>query len=200
MSYFGLACVACPPQASGSVTFAGMDPDLESEEQWPPSPGLKKACLMYDDDIPLVCEEFTINELGTGIASSSTVETLELSYEVNETISVDFTVPVAIQNTWIGVYNSSDANNTMSSIPEPLAWVYAACNNVAGDQTENNDCAATASSGTVEIDGRFDADRWTTGWPLLPDTYRVCLSFYNNDPYEEFICSEDTFDITVVSS
>ena len=190
----------CPPQSSGSVTFAATDPDLESSEQWPPSPGARKVCLMYDDYVPIICENFVIKELPTGTITSSTVATSKSSYEYSETISVTFSVPVAIQNSWIGVYKAEDADNTMASIPEPLGWVHTACNNVAGDQSENNDCAATATSGTVDIDGRFDSARWEEYWPFSEGAYRVCLSFYNNWPYEKFVCSEDTFSIIPMAS
>lgn len=149
---------------------------------------------MFDDYFTLKCENLTIKQLPASNATSlSTVSPIMSSYNVGETIGATFYASVAIQNSWIGVYRVSDADNSMNVIPEPLAWIYTACNNVAGDQNENNDCAARKTSGLVHIDGRFGSDRWLGNWPLPIDTYHVCLSFYDNEPFEKFVCSEGTF-------
>jgi len=187
----------CPAQSAGSVTFAATDPNLAYDEQWPPSPGARKVCLMYDDYEPIICENFIIKELPAGTTSSSTITTSKSSYDYSETISATFSVPVAIPNSWIGVYMAEDADNTMAAIPEPLGWLYAACNNVAGDQSETKNCAATATSGTVDIDGRFGPSPryWKGSWPFGGGTYRVCLSFYWNTPNTKFVCSDNTFSI-----
>ena len=85
---------------------------------------------------------------------------------------------------------------TLQSTCGKLAWLYSACNNVAGDQIENNDCANTTDYGLVQFNGRFNSDRRVAYWPLPPDTYVACFSFDNNHLYEQFFCDEYlTFDV-----
>eukprot|EP00551_Chaetoceros_affinis_P006430 CAMPEP_0203683696 /NCGR_PEP_ID=MMETSP0090-20130426/47657_1 /ASSEMBLY_ACC=CAM_ASM_001088 /TAXON_ID=426623 /ORGANISM="Chaetoceros affinis, Strain CCMP159" /LENGTH=535 /DNA_ID=CAMNT_0050552851 /DNA_START=140 /DNA_END=1748 /DNA_ORIENTATION=+ len=202
---YGLGPTICPPQSSGSVTFAAPDPSVEYYAEWALNPGYYTVCLMeYSDSAPIftaiVCKNFLIKKLRGGTLSSSVVASSQSSYAYDESISVSFSVPIATQNAWIGVYRSDEADNSMRAIPEPMGWVYTACNNVAGDQSETNDCAATATSGTVDIDGRFGSAGWQEYWPFPDGTYRVCLSYYNNEPYKKFVCSEDTFAINAPPS
>mmetsp|Transcript_18434 Transcript_18434/g.23203 ORF Transcript_18434/g.23203 Transcript_18434/m.23203 type:complete len:495 (+) Transcript_18434:156-1640(+) len=203
---YALGPPICPPQSSGSVTFAAPDPSVENYAEWALNPGYYTVCLVefgsYTAPIftALVCKNFLIKKLRGGTLSSSVVASSQSSYAYDESISVSFSVPIATQNAWIGVYRSDEADNSMRAIPEPMGWVYTACNNVAGDQSETNDCAATATSGTVDIDGRFGSAEWDESWPFPDGTYRVCLSYYNNEPYKKFVCSEDTFAINAPPS
>eukprot|EP00551_Chaetoceros_affinis_P003811 CAMPEP_0203661302 /NCGR_PEP_ID=MMETSP0088-20131115/59540_1 /ASSEMBLY_ACC=CAM_ASM_001087 /TAXON_ID=426623 /ORGANISM="Chaetoceros affinis, Strain CCMP159" /LENGTH=479 /DNA_ID=CAMNT_0050523965 /DNA_START=197 /DNA_END=1637 /DNA_ORIENTATION=- len=203
---YALGPPICPPQSSGSVTFAAPDPSVENYAEWALNPGYYTVCQVEFSSYTapnytaIVCKNFLIKKLRGGTLSSSVLTSSQSSYAYDESISVSFSVPIATQNAWIGVYRSDEADNSMRAIPEPMGWVYTACNNVAGDQSETNNCAATATSGTVDIDGRFGSARWQEYWPFPDGTYRVCLSYYNNKPYKKFVCSKDTFAINAPPS
>lgn len=182
----------CSAKASGSVAFKASDPKTESEQQWPALPGNKKACLMEGDDSPYVtkiCTEFTIEDLPSEATSDSSVDVDSESFDVGTAITAQFDAVVAIQNTWIGIYPSSDTDGITELPGEPLLWAYTACNNQTGDQETTNNCAATKTTGSIQMDE--NTGRSEGSWPIEAGTYKLCMSFNNNTPYDKFVCSDE---------
>ena len=194
----------CKEVKSGSVIFSGADPDQESREQWPISPGKKKACLIRFKEV-ILCDDFTISDIPSDVVGNTTLTTSKATYLDDEPIIANFTTPVGIQNTWVGLYKASgEVHQSKRGL-----WVYTACNNQAGDQTETNNCQATKTSGTIQIDETVEGgdmrrrtktralkkkgnDKYVVGsWPISADTYILCMHFYNNRPYLKYICSDE---------
>jgi len=183
----------CSAKVSGSVAFKASDPRTASAQEWPALPGNKKACLMEGEDAPyvkVICTDFTIEDLPSEATSESSVDVDSVSFNVGTAITAQFDAVVAIQNTWIGIYTSSSISDGMTELPgEPLLWAYTACNNQEGDQDTTNNCAATKTTGSIQMDettGRSEGS-----WPIEAGTYKLCMSFNNNSPYDKFVCSDD---------
>lgn len=188
----------CPGNQEGSVTFSASDPNHEYDQQWPLKKGNYKACITHmnattgvDEDI--ACKNFRIKPLPKSYRCNTALMPAKESFDVNETISIDFITTKPITNSWIGVFKAEAANNTMWKLPEPDMWGYTGCDNVQGDQSENNDCAALKKSGSVNIQ-KANEERSVEYWPLAAGTYRPCLIYDNNNPYTQFKCAE-TFEI-----
>jgi hypothetical protein len=182
----------CGAQTSGTITFKASDPKTESDEQWPALPGAKKVCIIEDDEgsnTPLICESFVIGEVPASAMTDSSVEPGANSYAFGEPITATFNAAVAIQNTWIGIYSSNDVIDGETLPGEPLFWAYSGCNNTDGDQEETNNCVKTKTSGSIQI---ADEDAEEEGeWPAQVGSYRFCMVFVNNEPYDKYVCSSD---------
>jgi hypothetical protein len=113
-----------------------------------------------------------------------------VSYNVGTAITAQFDAEVAIQNTWIGVYTSSSITDGITELDgEPLLWKYTACDNQEGDQDTTDNCAKTKKTGSVQIDE--SSQEIENSWPLQAGTYKVCMCFKWNTPYDEFVCSDE---------
>merc|ERR550539_301376 len=185
---------ACPPQSTGTISFKFTDPDQESDSQFPINPGFYEACLSYEDSfgnyVKVTCTAFKVKSLpGTAITDSRLYLTTSSFLAVGDPITANFVADLEIPNTWIGIYDNQ-VQPSLSELPgEPYLWVYSACNNQAGDQVETNNCAATKSSGSIQIDSTSQ-DRSMESWPLGEGEYKLCMSFFNNSPYSKFVCSK----------
>lgn len=208
----------CDEVTEGNITFTGADPDQEYAEQWPISPGKKKACLIRNK-VAMKCDEFTIADIPSDVVESTTLTISKSLYLDNEPINADFSTPTGIQNTWVGLYKSSSISST-STLPEKRAlWVYSACNNQDGDQSETNNCVDTKTSGTIQIDDTVDVgdkrmrrtralkkgSKKDLSWPIPADMYKLCFNFYNNAPYSKFVCTEEfekkyVFELSITST
>ncbi len=178
----------CPN--SGTAIFRASDPKTSYHEEFPLNPQDYTACIMdqfYEPHYEIACKAFTVMDLPAHAVTNSTLTPSKSSYTFPEPIAADFFAAVPIQNSWIGVYRSSDISEGMSEIPEPLLRVYSACNNQQGDQLQSNYCASKVDNGSVTINTRA----------LPSGRYFLCMSFYSNQPYEKFICSSSSIDVDV---
>lgn len=87
------------------------------------------------------CVNFSVMNLPAHAVTNSTLSPFKSTYNAPEPITTEFFAAVPVQNSWIGIYRSSDIIQGMSAIPEPISWVYTACNNQKGDQLESTNCA-----------------------------------------------------------
>ena len=184
--------------ASGSITFDVTDPSAEDCMQWPPKNGVYQACLgtvIDGSDSIIECKPMLVRRPPTRALSTLTLTMSDATYDFDEPIKADFTTEKPTRNAWVGVY--SGEATAASILPEPILWVYLGCNNQQGDQYENNDCSVTLTSGSIQIDDTSQ-DRSDGTWPLPVDTYHLCVSLDNNDPYEFFKCF-DSFEVNALA-
>lgn len=189
----------CPTQSSGTVTFSGSDPYQEGYQNWPILPGNKKVCIMTGGILPpkaLICAPFVVDELPLEAITNSSLTLTKTTFGYDEDITAEFQAAVGIPNTWIGMYSSDNAPNGMNKLPnDPILWVYSACNNLQGDQFTTDNCVEIKRSGSIQFDSTSVGNETVGNWPIESGSFRLCMSFYNNEPYEKFVCS-NTFTVT----
>merc|ERR1740136_228070 len=100
---------------------------------------------------------------------------------------VKFKTPITVQNQWMGLYHAESDGGLPIDMNSVLAWVYTGCNNQEGNQSDES-CVEEKKKGAVN----FVLDQ-----QLKKGSYRACVHFAINEPFDLFKCSEE---IKVVTS
>lgn len=179
---------------SGEVRFDALDPKVDYRYSWPLPPGNYRACVLEDGcDVIGLCKEFKVKVKGKKkkMVKKATLQPGKNTFNHRETITARFKTPQSIRNSKVEIYEYSKNFPKSEKVGNPLMWVYTACNNMLGDQTETNNCAKTKKQGKVT----FSEKNTGTDWPLPPGRYNMMISFDTNLPYKRFKESSITFSI-----
>jgi len=188
---------------SGSVSFDGVDPTEEYNDQWPLNPRKYKVCHMRqgedsneDETGELIqdCKEMKVRiseSKKEKVKNKAFVKAVKNTYKFEETIKADFNLGFKSPNSWVGIYTLDDLENE-------IMWVYTGCNNVLGDQVvtggESNDCNEKRRKGQVKFD-ESNTGRAPQDWPLPVGEYALKMQYYNNPPHNLFKQAEETFSV-----
>jgi len=189
---------------SGTVTFNGVDPSEEDDDQWPLNPRRYKVCFMRQGDLngsetgTLLgeCKVLKIKMKKKKIrklARKAVVRATKTEYHVGEEINVYFKLPFKSSNSWVGIYDSTN-------LDDYITWLYTGCNNVAGDQVKStlwdlsNDCIAKKRKGVLDFNAT-STGRDDDGWPLEAGNYTLKVQLYNNSPYAVYKQAKQTFEV-----
>lgn len=189
---------------SGTVTFNGVDPSEEDDDQWPLNPRRYKVCFMRQGDLngsetgTLLgeCKVLKIKMKKKKIrklARKAVVRATKTEYHVGEEINVYFKLPFKSSNSWVGIYDSTN-------LDDYITWLYTGCNNVAGDQVKStlwdlsNDCIAKKRKGVLDFNAT-STGRDDDGWPLEAGNYTLKVQLYNNSPYAVYKQAKETFEV-----
>lgn len=186
---------SCEAKESGTVRFKTADPDLGTNgNQMPLNPNKYKVCLMDGEEVPYTivkCKVFQVRSLNAKHINESSLSLTKTRFDYGETISANYVTQLRIPNTWTGIFDVNEISNDTKELPDPIYWLYNACNNQLGNQPESENCSLRKKRGLITFDETSQDDG---SWPAPPGSYVLCWSFFVNEPYRKFTCS-GTFDI-----
>jgi len=184
----------------GKVTFDAKDPKIEYFSSWPLPPGNYRACLLDDPsdyyyNVIGSCTKFRVKVKGKKkkMVKLATLQPGKTEFNYGEAITARFETPISISNSKVEIYEYSENFPNSIKISNPLMWVYTACGNVMGDQTETTNCAKKKKKGRV-IFSKENTGGGNIGL-LPPGRYNMIISFDVNLPYKRFKGSDIVFDV-----
>jgi len=198
----------------GSVKFSAENPQSDWYSNFPYHPGDYLLCMTNEMRLPdasththaLVapCQEVVVKPPPEKMEQKARVQSLASTVIRGADFTAYFETPVAVQNQWVGLYESVDGLQPTGNLAcKALLWTYTGCANQRGDQTGYSACAARLKNGTITLNEsnlvddtgcKTETDRLVNRksrpWPIKPGTYHLCVMFTSYEPFRLYTCSD----------
>jgi Hint module len=177
----------------GSVTFEGGDPDEGYHQNWPLLPGnyqvfiLRQPAINGKHKAVLSSFFFIVNPVPTPAPTPTPpfIETNQLTYTVNDPITITWDYDIPVVGDWIGLFPSPTELSEFSFTTATM-WVYIS----SLTQTLQG---GTRKDGFVTFDGNNPIEDGIQDWPLKPGTYKVYILRFTLD--KEFVAISKSFTV-----
>jgi len=182
-----------PPVFSGTLTFSSKYPYSTNEDKFPYVSGNYRVCYINyntesEVDKLIICKPLKVKAPKSKMIEKAKVKApAKLKDDKRMSFKVKFKTPITVQNQWMGLYHAESDGGLPIDMNSVLTWVYTGCNNQEGNQSDES-CVEEKKKGAVN----FVLDQ-----QLKKGSYRACVHFAINEPFDLFKCSEE---IKVVTS